>query len=323
MVVFLVMVLMNSYLVGSSKGQLEVGFYSNRCPDVEAIVGGVVRDAAASDQNTAPALLRLHFHDCFVEGCDASIMIDNGVERDERHAFGHQGVKGFDVIERAKAELEAVCPAVVSCADIIALAAREALLLAKGPRYEVETGRRDGVVSNVASADNMPDVTDSIQTLKAKFFQKGLTDKDLVLLTAAHSIGTTACFFMNDRLYNFPADGGFDPSINPAFLPKLKSTCPKNGDVNVRLPIDRDSAQVFDNQILQNIRSGFAVLQSDAALYEDGSTKTIVDSYFGPLEPFLGPLFEADFADAMVRMGRIGVLTGVQGTIRRTCSTFN
>ncbi|KAH6813515.1 peroxidase superfamily protein [Perilla frutescens var. frutescens] len=323
MVVFLLLVSINMYLVGSSKGQLEVGFYGGSCPNVEAIVGGVVRDAAASDQNTAPVLLRLHFHDCFVEGCDASIMIDNSVEGDERHAFGHQGVGGFDVIERAKAEVEAVCPGVVSCADILALAAREALLLAKGPWYEVELGRRDGVVSNVASADNMPDVTDSIHTLKAKFLQKGLTDKDLVLLTAAHSIGTTACFFMNHRLYNFPADGGSDPSIKPAFLPELKSTCPKKGDVNVRLPMDRGSGQVFDSQIFQNIRSGFAVLQSDAALYQDETTKGIIDSYFGPLEPFFGPSFEADFADAMVRMGRIGVLTGLQGTIRRTCATFN
>lgn len=44
-------------------------------------------------------------------------------------------------------------------------------------------GRRDGMVSNVGLADNMPDVTDSVQTLKTKFLHKGLTDKDLVLLT--------------------------------------------------------------------------------------------------------------------------------------------
>lgn len=142
-------------------------------------------------------------------------------------------------------------------------------------------------------------------------------------ILAAHSIGTTACFFMNNRLYSFPADSGSDPSINPAFLPELKSTCPKNGDVNVRLAIDRGSEQVFDSQILQNIRTGFAVLQSDAALYQDESTKGVVDSYFGPLGPLFGPSFEADFANSMVRMGRIGVLTGVQGTIRRACASFN
>lgn len=63
------------------------------------------------------------------QGCEGSILIDNGVETDEKHAFGHQGVRGFTVIERAKSQLEAVCPGVVSCADILALAARDALVL--------------------------------------------------------------------------------------------------------------------------------------------------------------------------------------------------
>ncbi|KAL8553622.1 hypothetical protein ACS0TY_002072 [Phlomoides rotata] len=320
MILHLVLFLISSYLAGNSQAQLQVGFYAASCPDVEALVGGAVREAAATDVNIGPALLRLHFHDCIVEGCEGSILIDNGVETDEKHAFGHQGVRGFDVIERAKSQLEAVCPQIVSCADILALAARDAVVLANGPSYEVELGRRDGVVSNVMSAGSMPAVTDSIQNLKAKFLQKGLTDKDLVLLTAAHSIGTTACFFMNQRLYTFPANGGSDPSIIPEFLPELKSTCPLNGDVNVRLPIDRGSAQVFDIQILQNIRSGFSVLQSDAALYQDEATRSVVDSYFGAL---IGPSFEADFVNSMVRMGRIGVLTGLQGTIRTTCSAFN
>lgn len=128
---------------------------------------------------------------------------------------------------------------------------------------------------------------------------------------------------MSQRLYHFPTGGGSDPSINPEFLPELKSMCPENGDVNVRLPIDRGSEKTFDSQILQNIRSGLAVLQSDASLYQDEATKSVVDSYFGLLSPFLGPSFEADFATSMVKMGRIGVLTGSQGKIRRVCSSFN
>lgn len=308
-----------------SVGKLRVGFYNKSCPNAEAIVGAVVREAAISDQNNLPVLLRLHFHDCFVQGCDGSILIDKGLDTDEKRAFGHQGVRGFDVIERAKAQLEAVCPGTVSCSDIVALAARDALLLAQGPRYEVETGRRDGLVSNIRLADNMPDVSDSIQTLKDKFLAKGLTQKDLVILSGAHTIGTTACFFMNRRLYEFQGGGGggSDPSINPNFLPELQSTCPKNGDVNARLAIDRGSEQVFDSQILDNIRSGMAVLQSDAVLYQDESTRRVVDSYFGLFSPFFGPSFEQDFAAAMVKMGRIGALTGSKGEIRRLCSSFN
>ncbi|XP_019169763.1 PREDICTED: peroxidase 43 [Ipomoea nil] len=310
-----------SHLSGVSQGQLSVSFYDDSCPNVGAIVGGVIRDVAASNANIAPVLLRLHFHDCFVQGCDGSILVDNG-EISERHAFGHQGVGGFEVIEKAKAEVEAVCPGIVSCADIVALAAREAVVLANGPSYGVEMGRRDGMVSNLSLADDMPDIDDSIQTLKNKFINKGLSENDLVVLSAAHTIGTTACFFMTNRLYNFPGVGGSDPSISPELLPELKATCPQNGDVNVRLPIDHGSGQTFDSQILQNIRSGFAVLQSDARLYEDDVTRNAVDSYFGGL-PFLRPSFEDDFADAMVKMGRIGVLSGSQGKIRRSCAAFN
>nr|XP_016443571.1 PREDICTED: peroxidase 43-like [Nicotiana tabacum] len=171
-----------SYLAGISQGQLRVGFYESTCPNVEPVVSAVVREVAASNQNIAPVLLRLHFHDCFVQGCDGSILIDNG-ENAERHAFGHQGVGGFEVMERAKAQVEAMCPGVVSCADIVALAARDAVVLANGPSYEVETGRRDGVISNLSLAENMPDVSDSIQVLKAKFSDKGLSEKDLVVLS--------------------------------------------------------------------------------------------------------------------------------------------
>ncbi|XP_004248945.1 peroxidase 43-like [Solanum lycopersicum] len=320
MMLFMIILILSNQ-IGISHGQLKVGFYDKKCPNVESIVSGVVKRFSASNKNIAPVLLRLHFHDCFVQECDASILIENGPNA-ERHAFGHEGVGGFEVIEKAKAEVEAVCPRLISCADIVAIAARDAIFLVNGPFYNVETGRRDGLVSNVSLADNMPDVDDSIQQLKHKFFQKGLSHKDLVLLSAAHTIGTTACFFMTKRLYNFSPYKGSDPLINPTFLHELKSTCPQNGDVNVRLSMDRGSGETFDSQILQNIRSGFAVLQSDANLYNDETTRRVVDSYFAFLSPFLGTSFQADFANAMVKMGRIGVLTGSQGTIRRVCSDF-
>lgn len=57
-----------------------------------------------------------------------------------------------------------------------------------GPTYQVPTGRRDGLVSNISLADDMPDVSDSIQLLTAKFLNKGLTEKDLVLLSGTLSL---------------------------------------------------------------------------------------------------------------------------------------
>ncbi|KAK1301007.1 Peroxidase 43 [Acorus calamus] len=320
LVIVLALILLT--IISFSHGQLQLGFYSSTCPDVEDIVTSVVRDAILSDPTVAAALLRMHYHDCFVHGCDASVLIEG--PRAERGALNHAGLRGFDVIERAKSELEEECPGVVSCADIVALAARDSIVMSDGPSYEVPTGRRDGRRSNMSDADNMPELRDSVDVLRAKFAEKGLSETDLVLLSAAHTIGTTACFFMERRLYDFAPDSNSDPSISPDFLPELESQCPRGGDVNARLPLDRGSEWSFDDGILRNIRGGFAVLESDAKLYLDESTQSIIDSYFGFFSSIFGPFFESDFTDSIVRMGQIGVKTGShEGEIRQVCSAFN
>lgn len=62
------------------------------------------------------------------KGCDASILI-NGTSS-EQQAGPNKSVRGYDVIERIKGELETTCPGVVSCADIVVLATRDAVALA-------------------------------------------------------------------------------------------------------------------------------------------------------------------------------------------------
>ncbi|KAJ0641157.1 putative peroxidase [Helianthus annuus] len=182
LIVMFGMIIPGYILTGISEARLKVGFYNKMCPDAESIVGGFVRSATEFDPRVPAFLLRLHFHDCFVQGCDGSVLIDNG-PISEKLAPAHQGLKGFDVIEGAKALLELMCPGVVSCADIVAIAARDAVAISSGPIYKVETGRRDGFISNKTLADKMPDFRDSIQLLKHKFFEKGLGDKDLVVLS--------------------------------------------------------------------------------------------------------------------------------------------
>ena len=53
--------------VGVGSAQLQVGFYSDSCPDAEDTVTAAVQDAAGNDPTILPALLRLQFHDCFVK----------------------------------------------------------------------------------------------------------------------------------------------------------------------------------------------------------------------------------------------------------------
>ena len=138
------------------------------------------------------------------------------------------------------------------------------------------------------------------------------------MFAAAHTIGTTACFFMTGRLFNYRGSRRPDPSIAPPFLQNLQRICPPGGNANVRLGIDSGSDHSFDTTLFTNIRSGFAVLQSDAELYRDPRTRDIVDFYIR-----FPSSFRRDFGIAMVKMGRIGVITGAAGEIRSVCSSFN
>lgn len=104
----------------------QVGFYQATCPGVEGIVQSVVTSAIRSNPTYAPGILRLFFHDCFVNGCDASVLLDGSAS--EQKASTNTNLRGFEVISAAKARVETDCPGVVSCADILALAARDSVV---------------------------------------------------------------------------------------------------------------------------------------------------------------------------------------------------
>ncbi|KAK7328163.1 hypothetical protein VNO77_22260 [Canavalia gladiata] len=296
-----------------------VGFYSSSCPRAESIVRSTVQSHVKSDPTLAPGLLRMHFHDCFVQGCDGSVLISG--PNTEKTAFANLGLRGYEVIDDAKTQLEAACPAVVSCADILALAARDSVVLSGGLSWQVPTGRKDGRVSQASDVNNLPAPFDSVDVQKQKFAAKGLNTQDLVTLVGGHTIGTTACQFFSNRLYNFTANGP-DSSINPSFLPQLQSLCPQNSGATNRVALDTGSQNRFDTSYFANLRNGRGILQSDQALWNDASTKTFVQRYLG-LRGFLGLTFNIEFGRSMVKMSNIGVKTGADGEIRKICSAIN
>ncbi|CAI0448540.1 unnamed protein product [Linum tenue] len=300
---------------GGARGQgTRVGFYSRTCPRAEAIVRSVVQSHFSSDPSIAPGILRMHFHDCFVHGCDASILLDGPTS--EKTAPPNRQLRGFDVVDDAKAQLEVACPGVVSCADILALAARDSVAVTNGPFWSVPTGRRDGRVSLASDAANLPAFNDSVAVQIRKYDEKGLNAQDLVALSGAHTIGTAAC-----QLFRGAASGA-DPSLDAAFVPQLRALCPQNGDGARRVAMDTGSPNRFDANYYGNLRSGRGVLESDAVLWADAGTRGLVQRFLG-IRGLAGLTFGVEFGRSMVKMGNVEVKSGAAGEIRTLCTAVN
>ncbi|KAG8100618.1 hypothetical protein GUJ93_ZPchr0013g37706 [Zizania palustris] len=178
-----------------SLAHVQIGAYNKTCPQAEDIVYREMTAILGKSPEQAGPLLRLFSVDCFVGGCEASILLDsmpgNTAEKDSPL---NKGVKGYEVVDLIKAKLEDACPGIVSCADTLALAARDAVRLSKGPYIALPTGRRDGnnsVASNVGPNTPIPGA--NITDLVALFAKFNLTTKDLVVLSGAHTIGKAHC----------------------------------------------------------------------------------------------------------------------------------
>ncbi|XP_010550539.1 PREDICTED: peroxidase 57-like [Tarenaya hassleriana] len=295
---------------------LRTGFYDSACPNAEKIVRQVVEKRFATDKSIPAALLRMHFHDCFVRGCDASILIDSTKSKpSEKTAGPNQSVRGFELIDEAKNLLEAQCPSTVSCADIITLATRDAVALAGGPSYPVPTGRRDGLVSK-SNDVNLPGPTFSVSMALQSFKSKNLDLNDMTTLLGAHTVGIAHCSLFSDRLSDFQGTGKPDPSMDPALVSNLSSICSKTNDPTAFL--DQNTSFAFDNQFYVQIQAKRGILQLDQELASDGSTRGIVSGFASNNEAF-----KKRFAEAMVKMGSIEVLLGNAGEIRKNCRVFN
>ncbi|WCJ33769.1 Peroxidase superfamily protein [Euphorbia peplus] len=307
-----------------ANAQLDYYYYVDTCPEIRSVVQQGVSSALKDDPRLAASLLRLHFHDCFVNGCDASILL-NGTKsfRGEKNALPNRNsARGYEVIDSIKADAERVCPSTVSCADILALAAKEAVVLSNGPEWLVELGRRDGVTSfEKAANENLPAPFDSLQNITARFVSKGLNLKDVVALSGAHTIGYAQCITFKRRLFSFKGTGKPDPSLDSGAVADLQTMCPDQDSSNTDLvTLDvTDSVYKFDNSYYSNIVKNNGLLESDQALLSgDPASAALVNSYASSTKVFF-----RDFAASMGKMGSLGILTGNQGQIRKKCWSLN
>ncbi|KAL8531886.1 hypothetical protein ACS0TY_008477 [Phlomoides rotata] len=298
-----------------SEAQLSTTFYDTTCPTAASTIRTSIRQAVSSERRMAASLIRLHFHDCFVQGCDASILLDETASiQSEKTAFPNvNSVRGYEVIDAAKTAVERVCPGVVSCADILTLAARDASVAVGGPTWNVRLGRRDSTTASRSQANSdLPGPNSSLQQLIDSFDRKTLSVRDMVALSGAHTIGQAQCSSFRGRIYSNGTD------IDANFATTRRRTCPQTGgDANLA-PLDLVTPNSFDNNYFRNLLQRRGLLQSDQVLFSGGSTDTIVSQY--STNP---ATFAADFAAAMIRMGEIQPLVGQNGIIRRICSAVN
>ncbi|XP_059277805.1 peroxidase 3-like [Lycium ferocissimum] len=284
---FLVLIFVG--ILGSSHGQLQLNFYSKSCLKAEKMIQDYVQKHIPKAPSLAAALLRMHFHDCFVRGCDASVLLNSTKStgnQTEKVAIPNQTLRGFSFIDGVKKIVEAECPGVVSCADIVALVARNCGTHFGGPYWNVPTGRRDGRISNSSEAlADIPAPTSNFTRLQSSFAKKGLDLKDLVLLSA--NLKSKKCKSVNDNTTIVEMDPG--------------------------------SFRTFDLSYYKLLLKRRGLFQSDAALLTTSTTKSFIDQLVqGSLKEFY-----TEFAKAMEKMGKIEVKTGSNGEIRKQCAVVN
>ncbi|XP_021716320.1 peroxidase P7-like [Chenopodium quinoa] len=303
--------------IGTSSAQLSPNFYSKSCPKLFGTVRSVVKSAVSKEPRMGASLLRLFFHDCFVNGCDGSILLDDtsSFKGEKSAAPNLNSARGFNVIDEIKSKVEEVCPGVVSCADILAITSRDSVALLGGPNWNVKLGRRDSKTASQTAANNgIPPPSSSLSSLISRFQSHGLSAKDMVALSGAHTIGQARCTTFRAHIYNETS------TIAASFASTRQKNCPRTsgkGDNNLA-PLDFQSPTHFDNKYYTNLVTKRGLLHSDQQLYSGGATDSIVRSFSN------NPgFFRSDFATAMIKMGDISPLTGSQGEIRRNCRKAN
>ncbi|EYU41619.1 hypothetical protein ABFS82_10G041400 [Erythranthe guttata] len=314
-IVLLLPLLLQFYSV---KSELQLNYYSKSCPRAEEIIKEQVAILYRKHGNTAVSWIRNLFHDCVVKSCDASLLLDTVVGvTSEKTAARSFGMRNFKYIDTIKDALEKECPLTVSCADIIALTARDGAALLKGPEIKMKTGRKDSKESYAAVVDKLiPNHNDSMSLVLSTFQSIGIDTEGTVALLGAHSVGRVHCRNIVQRIY--PT---VDPSLDPQYADYLKFRCPSpNPDPKVvdYVRNDLETPMELDNMYYKNLLSHKGLLLIDSELVSNPTTYPFVVKMAAD-----NAYFHDQFSRALLILSENNPLSGDQGDIRKDCRFLN
>ncbi|KAF5958646.1 hypothetical protein HYC85_005871 [Camellia sinensis] len=162
---------------------------------------------------------------------------------------------------KAKQAVEAACPDVASCADILTIAAKDTVVLAGGPSFSVELGRRDRRISLASCvAGNLAKPFFDLTQLNAIFVKNNLTQFDMIALSGAHTVGVSHCNNVENRLYSFSPSS---PNIGPTIV----------------INVDPVTPGTFDNVYYQNLIARKGLFTSDQVLFTNPTSRPTVNDF--------------------------------------------
>ncbi|KAF6993611.1 hypothetical protein CFC21_010478 [Triticum aestivum] len=303
------------------KSEVAAGSYTTEMQEA-------VRNEVKAFPDLRPGLIRLLFHDCFVNGCDGSVLLEtsriNGTDgKTEMTSAFNGGLRGLEVIQNIKKNLGTKYN--ITCTDAVIYAAREAVyLLSKGKiAYNVTgPGRMDGVISRSEDpAKFLPTPSFTFDQLKESFRNKSLSTDDVIALSGAHAIGVAHRMFVDVNTLDTPVSYQKAVAVELSNgTDVIKNNVRDFGAASGYMDNNKERMEakgVLDNSFYNAISQKMALFPSDRVLWEGAKAK--VTGYKDKADTWY-----IEFGNSMEKLSKLPATSDPSKIeIREVCSKTN
>ncbi|AQK41959.1 hypothetical protein ZEAMMB73_Zm00001d024749 [Zea mays] len=305
----------SSVALASPPGKLEVGFYEHSCPQAEDIVRNAVRRGIAREPGVGAGLRRLHPH--------------------QLHAGqqGREGLSGQQPQHPCAASTSSTTPRPSSRRTARApspapTSSRSRPVTAPtSPAAWTTRSRLAAVMAACPKRRRCSTTMSQLRLTRSTSSSRASSARGSTPTTWSRSLARTPSAAPtappSRSAYNFSGQlGQTDPSLDPAYAGHLKARCPwpssdDQMDPTV-VPLDPVTPATFDNQYYKNVLAHKVLFISDNTLLDNPWTAGMVH-----FNAAVEKAWQVKFAKAMVKMGKVQVLTGDEGEIREKCFAVN